>query len=203
MTAHMLDITVNDELQGLLDSYEQCFLAMGLLLKNQLPMPTLILLYTVIDGLSWLASISPSISVRKRYCKWVREWLLPEHSFDCRAIDFYAARCGVLHTLTYESDLYSKGEANPIAYSFGDADATILRNVIGADPHLRLIIVNIDELIQAARIGGAKFLVHAYHNPQMSGLLMARAQLFFMQLDHSYHRVDRRAIEGGNADAKI
>jgi hypothetical protein len=42
------------------------------------------------------------------------------------AVDLYAARCGILHTLTSKSDLSTKGRAKQIAYAWGDAEASAL-----------------------------------------------------------------------------
>ena len=188
----MDDITENEELGSLLDSYEQCFRAMGLMLDNRLPMPATILLYTVIDGMSWLATLNPKTKVRKRYCDWVRRWVLSEHDFEFQAVDLYAARCGVLHTLTYESDLYIKGEAKPIAYTFGHADDLVLRQAIASGPIPQCVVVDLDALIAAVQRGGAKFLVYAYGNPQISKGLIEKAGRFFMHLDKSYNRVQNR-----------
>jgi len=186
-----------DEFRSMLDSYEQCFLAMGILLKNHLPLPTLVLLYTVIDGLGWLAAPNPKPNdVRKRFCKWVDKWLLPDQVFECNAVDIYGARCAVLHTLTYESHLGKIGEARTIAYKFGGASETILRLAIEKAPEPRTVIVDLDKLIEATRASGARFLVYAADNPQMSKILFARAPSFFTHLDTSYRRFERSADDG-------
>lgn len=192
----MGDITEQEELRSLLDSYEQCFNAMGLMLHNRMPMPAIILLYTVIDGMSWLATLNPNTGVRKRYCKWVRDWVLPEHDFEIQAVDLYAARCGVLHTLTYESDLYAKGEARPIAYTFGSADDWVIRQAIATSPIPQCAIVDLDVLIQAVLRGGAKFLVAAFESPQLSQRVREKSGRFFMHLDKSLQRV-----QGANGKA--
>src|SRR5690349_17875223 len=85
-------------------------------------MPALCLTYSFIDTLGWAASEKTPQNVGARFEDWVNRWLLPslrEHTTEVCAIDLYAARCAVLHTLTSESDLRAKGKKLDASHMLG------------------------------------------------------------------------------------
>lgn len=115
--------------------------------QQKLLMPCLVLLYSGIDV---VASLEPSTAqtVRVRFEKWVERYVLSSGSLPCTAKELYAARCGVVHTFTPDSDISRAGNARIIAYAHGDADvkkldeATALmgRQGIQVNVHLRDLI---------------------------------------------------------------
>jgi hypothetical protein len=91
--------------------------------QKRLQLPALIVLYSAIDITAWLANDDTSAGVGKRYMAWVDQYLLKAKPMSCTSADLYAARCGVLHTLTAESDMNAKGKARQIAYAWGNKNA--------------------------------------------------------------------------------
>src|SRR4051794_28031934 len=61
----------------------------------------LILVYSSIDAIAWVASVHHS--GKFRFTNWVNKYLLPSEKLTCTAIDLYGARCGIVHGLTSES----------------------------------------------------------------------------------------------------
>ena len=84
--------------------------AIEVCLENSLILPAVVLIYTVIDSLGFLARPTEQISTGPDYETWVRDYLLD--GYDGRAgtpekvaRDFYGARCAVLHRMTAEANL--------------------------------------------------------------------------------------------------
>lgn len=89
--------------------------------EQKLHLPTLVLLYSAIDISAWMTNEDPKAGVGKRFMAWVDQYLLKATPMDCTAADLYAARCGIVHTLSPDSDLSDKGKARRICYAWGIA----------------------------------------------------------------------------------
>lgn len=110
-------------------------------------LPALILLYTAIDIISSLtrpkAQESTSGPIFK---KWVSDYMLSNSGLPVTAQDIWAARCGLLHTSTVESDLSRGGNARHIHYVFDSkeladslqkkTDPAMSKNIVVSIPHL-------------------------------------------------------------------
>lgn len=86
--------------------------------------PALVLIYSHIDTLAWASTSKGNGSVGDRFEAWVNTWLLPElvdSAPTLTATELYAARCGMVHTLTSTSHLSSSGKARRIGYAAGTA----------------------------------------------------------------------------------
>jgi hypothetical protein len=105
-------------LSQLLQAIEGC---VGL----HLVLPSLMLIYGGIDVLGSLERRSDE-GTRASFMRWVEAYLLPAKSLGCSAVDLYAARCGVLHSFSAESDLYREGKARRLIYAWGTAPAAKL-----------------------------------------------------------------------------
>lgn len=102
-----------DTLKSQLHAADICF-------ENALPGPAITLVYCTIDFLASLESENPDRVTRKDYMRWVTEYLDPELKFGCTAAELYGARCGVVHTLSSQSDLSRQGKAREVVYSWGN-----------------------------------------------------------------------------------
>lgn len=132
--------------------------------KNLLT-PALVMLYSAIDSVSWLASGDNQES-GKAFRRWVSDWMLKDPKIKCNAGELYAARCGLVHTLTPTSNLTKKG-TRKVAYSWGTGDNSHLEKLInrlGHEPEL--VSVHLSDLIQSFRNGMADYLQYVYQDPQ-------------------------------------
>ncbi len=77
------------------------------------------LMFAAIDSLSALARPeNQQRTTRRDFLDWSDRYLQPSKSLGCNSLDLYAARCGVLHTYSAESDLEKKGKACRLVYQW-------------------------------------------------------------------------------------
>jgi hypothetical protein len=114
------------------------------------------LIFAAIDSLAALTRpIGCPRTNRGVFIKWCETYLRPQDSVGCTALDLYAARCGVLHTYSADSDLGQSGEARRLIYRWRtgpEADAALpLPNGV--------IVVEVEALNTAFREAARQFLV--------------------------------------------
>ena len=161
-----------------METVEYCFQVRRIL-------PALILLYTLIDSISWLATSSPNASVRRRFTRWVDDWMLKSGALPCTSLELYAARCGVLHSLTSDSDLTALKKARRILYSFRDDSASPLQEVADHIRPREFVAIRIEDFYDAFRIGLANFLEDTFQNPSKRAAFERRAVGHFSYLRRS------------------
>ncbi len=96
--------------ESLNQPFQQLLRAMALCVEHQLHTPTLVLLYSAIDTAAWLGAEEPPGIVRERFVRWVDRYVVAALTPPrCTAVELYAARCGVVHTMTATSNLTGRG----------------------------------------------------------------------------------------------
>lgn len=70
----------------------------------------LTLLYSAIDILLTIEKRANK-GTRHSFVRWVDSYMLPNDAFQFSALDLYAARCGIIHLFSGDSDLSRKGQA--------------------------------------------------------------------------------------------
>lgn len=167
--------------QNFFENYLQVLQAIEHCEKNNLLTPALVMLYSAIDSVSWLASGNNKES-GKAFKAWVERWMLKEPQIKCTAEELYSARCGLVHTLTPTSSLTKKG-TRKIAYAWGTASNQRLEELIktvGSDHEL--VSVHLSDLIQAFRVGMADYLDHVWEDPQRRKALEEKCREHFATL---------------------
>jgi len=146
--------------------------AIGDCLKAERQIPALVLMYSFIDSLSWVASGQSTADVRGRFEGWISRWLLPNlpsSNHQVTATDLYAARCAILHSGTGVSDLSKSKRAKRILYAWGDASTEALEHTIAAQgmahEHAAL---HCKALFAAIRKGLEDFVASADQDPQLA-----------------------------------
>ena len=99
--------------------YEEMFEAIDACYSKALQIPCLVLIYTTIDSLGWLAFGDTEKSAKNRFVRWADHHLMPRLSAEFSALDLYAARCSILHGLSWESNLSETGQAKYLIYAMG------------------------------------------------------------------------------------
>jgi hypothetical protein len=122
--------------------------AIGDCLARRQHFATLILIYAAIDI---VASIeSKTGSNKPSFIRWADSYLIPAMPIDCTALELYAARCGILHTMTAESDLSRSGQARAIYYGWGDANSDDLNSAIATSGNKdKVVVLNVEQLREA------------------------------------------------------
>lgn len=146
-------------------------------------LPALVLMYSHIDTLAWAGSTKEARNVRRNFETWVSRWLLPELSADSpslTATDLYAARCGVLHSLTSKSDLSRAGEAKEVCYAWGNARASVLDSALSTTVFSgKLVTVHAEALLNGLREAIAKFIEATDTDPSLRANLEEAAGKYF------------------------
>jgi hypothetical protein len=159
-------------------------------------LPASVRIYALVDSLAWAAAGDTQPKVRKCFESWVSTWLLPEltqFAPTVTATDIYAARCGVLHTLTGDSDLSAAGHAKRFMYAWGTARAEVLEAVIRETKQTSHVALHYDDLRTALVRATARFLESANNDPALSARLELAAAKHYMNIDTPGATHERRA----------
>jgi hypothetical protein len=171
--------------KNLFISYTQIISAIDFCISEKLIMPALILLYSAIDSISWIASDDENQPVGKRFSIWVNTWMLQKYPLPCTANELYAARCGILHTLTPVSDLSEKKQVNQISYAWGTAKQKDLDESIKLLDYPSLVAVHIDDIFHSFRNGFADFIESLEEDDNKKALFTHKAGKHFAYLEMS------------------
>ena len=76
--------------------------AIDLCVEQKFIIPALMLIYAGIDSVGALEKRQGE-GVKESFVRWTESYLLKATELPCKAIDLYAARCGILHTMAAES----------------------------------------------------------------------------------------------------
>ncbi|MGH7389042.1 MAG: hypothetical protein ACREM3_06225 [Candidatus Rokuibacteriota bacterium] len=145
-----LDEVINGQ-RGILRGIELC-------LRHECLVAGVALIFSGIDSLAALTRpIEDANTSRSVFIKWVERFLLPESRLACSAIDFYAARCGVLHTHSPESDLQKQGSARQLIYEWRQGPQADAEIPLPPDA----IVIQVEGLHQAFKVAVDRFLVAA------------------------------------------
>ena len=158
-----------EQLEGLFDGVHAC-------LQAKLYMPSLILIYSTMDIVGSLER-HPSEGTRASFTRWVESYLLPASSLPCTAIELYAARCAILHTLSTVADLTQSGKARPIVYVFGTWKAADLQSAIEALGRMD-VAIHVGDLLEAFIGGVKKFLGEIEHDAGRQQAIRPRVDLW-------------------------
>ena len=113
---------------------------------------------------------------------WADNYLLQGASLPCTASDLYAARCGILHTLSPESNRSRKGIARQVVYAWGDAKTDELEQA-SKELGRNNCVVHVRELINAFRVGLASYLQEAMQDNNRKQKIYAGARQWFTHMD--------------------
>jgi hypothetical protein len=173
---------MSESMHGIAETFQQLMAGIEVCLERQLQFPTLTLVYSGIDAVAWLGSAPTETAVRARFTRWVDKYLLAKYPLPCRAIDLYAARCGMLHTLTGDAQLIELGEAIPLSYAWGVAEASDLQVAIDRNMPGRLTAVHVNDLVGGFRAGALAMFAEAETNKALESRMALRANRFFTSL---------------------
>ncbi len=159
--------------------FKQILAAAELCIAARLNTPALILIYSAIDAASWLCAEDPDGEVQGYFVSWVEKYILQNGRFECSALDLWAARCGIVHTLSASSRLSRKGKAHEIIYVNRGGNRELLDRleairgakslreirdakdtVAGADMS-RNVVLEVDDVMNAVKEGVALMLSDA------------------------------------------
>jgi hypothetical protein len=144
-------------------------------------MVCLILCYSAIDTLAWLAAEHDNEPVGQRYRRWVQRYMLPAvPALKCTAEELYAARCAMLHTMTADSDVHARKRLRVVVYAWGPVPAEALQTAIdGSEAKGRCLAVHLSALTEGARFGCAQMFEDAEGDPRLRARIQSKVDKFF------------------------
>jgi hypothetical protein len=156
--------------------YTEMFEAIDACYFRSLVIPCLVLVYTAIDSLGWLAYGHEQQRTRARFVRWVDRYLLPRLDTECTAIDLYAARCSILHGLAAESDLSKARTAKKLMYAMGKNTGSVpeMSKTMFSDKDT--LCIRVDGLIAHLRDAVRGFFNEAKSDPQLRERIGAARQ---------------------------
>lgn len=119
----------------------------------------LILLYSGIDS---IAALEAGSATPETFKTWVASYLLKAGTFACTPTDLYAARCGILHTFSADSNLSKAGRARIVAYAFEKAD---IADIEKAYKPQNCVAVHLGELVDAFRVALGNYMEQVLNEP--------------------------------------
>lgn len=128
-------------------TFVKMFEAAELCRERALDVPMIVLIYTAMDTLAWAVYGDKIQGVRERFTSLCDDYILPDSSIQCAALELYAARCSVLHTLGWESDLSKAGKARSVFYSFGTDDPTLAQAALEMTNPGKFVSLRPDDLL--------------------------------------------------------
>ena len=152
--------------------------SIALLREHGFITPLLILTYSLIDILSWLDRSEDHDDVtRTDFQKWTDFYIRPENNLGCTSIDLYGARCSLVHSLSSESMLSRKKEANRVFYVWGNfKEETLLEMIKETGSDERIIPLRIKNLITEINRGINEFIDSKGNNE----VILQRTNKFFI-----------------------
>lgn len=172
--------------------FKQIIAATELCIGANLNTPALILLYSAIDAASWLCAQDPTGPVKTYFVAWVEKYMLAAGRVECSALDLWAARCGIVHTLSASSRLSREGKVHEIVYVNRGGNREILdrleairnarslrdaidgRQAESATDMTRHVVVEIDTLMHAFQEGVASMLSDARSDASLNARIKER-----------------------------
>ena len=168
-------------MHNILEHMRNLHRAIGDCLERGQHFAALILLYA---GIDIIASIEMKKGNNKNsFIRWADSYLIPAKSLACTAIELYSARCGILHTMTAESDLSRSGQARAIYYSWGSADSSALNSAIEmSEAKGKVVIVNVEELSDAFMTAVLNWAAEVRQDPARQERIEAKATEWFVNM---------------------
>ncbi len=146
------DPVVNVIYRGIKDPIRLC-------MDNDAQRAALQLMYAAIDNFATLGlPHQRTKSTRTDYAGWCDRYLKFNSQEEVSGIEWFAARCGLLHSYTAESDLSRTGKVRMISYYGGSGPDIIYNPQKSTD----LVMVRVEGLIGAFFSGVDRFVVDLY-----------------------------------------
>lgn len=164
-------------------NYKELISGIEICLSKGLLLPVLVLIFTAIDTVGWLASEDQNQGVGKRFRAWVDKWMLQKYPLPCTAEELYQERCAILHTLTPGSRLTKEKGVRRIAYAWGDAKLKDLEESIKLTKYPMLVAVHVDDIFLSFRNGFADFLEMLESHPASKKIFIQKANKHFANMD--------------------
>lgn len=148
--------------------YEDMFEAIDACYSKALQIPCLVLIYTAIDSLGWMAFGDIEKSTKNRFLRWADLHLMQHLSSEFSALDLYSARCSILHGLSWESSLSETGQAKYLIYAMGKNTESAPELSKAFFPAETVACLHIDTLISSLKLAVSDFYEKMKSDPVLT-----------------------------------
>jgi hypothetical protein len=174
--------------------------AIDLCFRERLIAPTLALLYSGIDTMTWLGLPDDQEDVRgEDFVQWTDRYLLPGSGITCTAVDLYSSRCGIVHSMTAESRKIRQAVARGVYFAWGNHRAENLQQILDrmGKP---ICAVQVDALIKAFQTAADRFMEASQLDPELGQRVSKRQKkiLINTQLEEEERSEVLRRIDETN-----
>jgi hypothetical protein len=119
--------------------------------------PSMMLLFAAINGMSWLYRNHEGRNTQGDFKRWVDDFLISHLESDAiTSVDVYAARCALLHEQTTQSDAIRQGLAQPFLYT---TDGGALAFSMNARHKRQAVFIPAEGFIAAFEAATARFRI--------------------------------------------
>jgi len=158
--------------------------AIDLCLENKLILPALMLIYSSIDIVGSLERKEDE-GTKASFTRWVDNYILKAKPLGCTALELYGARCGILHALAAESDLYKDGKVRMVIYAWGTAKSDYLKATSKLLERERDVVVHVLDLTEAFKLGLVNYLIDVNKDPDRVAIMKSKVEKVFGPLSTS------------------
>jgi len=148
-----------------------------------LDVPMLVLIYTSLDSLAWALYGHETKEVKHRFVSLCEAYVLPNSKLNCTSLELYAARCSILHSLGWESDLSKDGKARSAFYSFGTDDPTLAQIAYDHSYPGKFVAIRADELLVATKSAVTRVTNEAQQDKALAASLSMSTGKQYMSLE--------------------
>ena len=133
----------------------------------------LVLIYSAIDTMAYLTMPSNQQRVTRRdFIAWCDNHLRLHGETTITGLEWYSARCAVVHSFGIESDLTLNGTCRQIGYSDKDSIPVRFRRNVSSD----LVMVSLASLVEEFGKGVNRSIIETIADPQKRLILDSRLQ---------------------------
>ncbi|WP_421144743.1 hypothetical protein [Aeromonas dhakensis] len=168
-----------------ISTFSKMFRASRICQQQGLDIPMLVLTYASIDTLAWAAFGNSIKSVRGRFVKLCDEYLINGGNIECTSLELYAARCSVVHTLGWESDLSLAGKAQSVFYSFGTDNPSLAQEAYEHSHPGKFVAIRADDLLDAVEACASDLASKAETDPELRARLYEATGKQYMSIESS------------------
>lgn len=165
--------------RALVDYLENHLRAIRLCVDEHLGMPALVLLYSGIDS---IASLDRPAAKKKadrwNFTAWCENHMKSKSRLGLTGMDLYAARCGILHANSPDSEISRQGGARRIMYYWGDADPSPGRELMKT-LGLPEALIKIEDILEAYTAGIGNFADALMRDANHADLVNKRSGAMF------------------------
>ncbi len=146
-----------------------------------------VLILSGIDTMAYLNMPQTQQDVQKKdFVDWSEKYIIFPCKEQLTGLDFYSARCGMLHTYSVHSRLSREGKCRKIGYMDKSIPEVIYNSVVSKE----LVMVSIEGLVKAFFEGIDKFLIDLFSDKLKSKTVEER----FKKIVHTLPYRDNKII---------